>query len=117
MRTGDPVAMTPVPAPYICCCWNMHFLSNLRDPGFFLSGREDGRAGGTHHKKKRECGLYVEGLQGREGKGCGLRYGCLRARDGRWLLPSFFFFKPWNRKKVKAPNILKLKLLSFKGQV
>lgn len=62
------VAMTPVPAPYIRCCWNMHFLSNLRDPGFFLSGREDGRAGGTHRKKKRECSL-CRGASGQGGEG------------------------------------------------
>lgn len=80
------VAMTPVPAPYIGCCWNMHFPSNLNDSGFFLNGREDGRAGGTHHKKKRE------GLQGGKGRAVDSGIAILRAGDGRWLLPSFFFF-------------------------
>lgn len=42
--------------------------------------------------KRKGSVVCVEGLQGGKGRALDSGIAILRAGDGRWLLPSFFFF-------------------------
>lgn len=85
--------LTPAQSEHVC------FLTDLREPDSFLCGRRGALGHALHEDGSPTC--VLGGFSGREQKGCGLRYQCLRLGMENVLCLELFFLN-YRRAECRA---------------